>query len=372
MIKSFDEFFSESYGYDLTEMELIEMLVEIDNECGMFEEGWTVGSRGRHSDRTFRFTPMKNDSDFTSSRIFDGDGNLGYHKVLLPKSGVMSYNLYKISDMRISKALKHPKRFQDIEHRSIDFDSIDRFMNRSALYIYSLIKNSDVDIITYPQSSSEFNKDMVAKIMEHYPDSPGIKCIPNLMVKNVRNLYVNYSVAKELGLTDSEINQLRKDIENWQKDVDIYDLRTQIDTLKDSIAYKLGKRGRPSKDIVRAKNEISALEELIKVKRAGRRGRDKTITSDGRARGFEIKTIEDRKRRSLEGLFVINPKLSGIQQDLKGKTVVVFDDNISSGATLDDICLELQRYGVNKIIPITLAIIPKSVYGQKHKTLKDI
>mgnify|MGYP003295904877 CR=1 FL=1 len=85
----------------------------------------------------------------------------------------------------------------------------------------------------------------------------------------------------------------------------------------------------------------------------------------------EIKSIEDKRRRSLEGLFGINPKLSGIQQDLKDKHIVIFDDNISSGATLDDICLELQKYGVASILPITLAIIPKTVYGQEHESLKN-
>ena len=93
--------------------------------------------------------------------------------------------------------------------------------------------------------------------------------------------------------------------------------------------------------------------------------------ADGRAKNFEIKSIEDKRRRSLEGLFGINPELNGIQQELKGKHVVIFDDNISSGATLDDICLELQKHGVASILPITLAIIPKTVYGQEHESLKN-
>ena len=57
------------------------------------------------------------------------------------------------------------------------------------------------------------------------------------------------------------------------------------------------------------------------------------------------------------------------EQDLKGKHIVIFDDNISSGSTLDDICLELQKYGVASILPITLAIIPKTSYDN-HQKLK--
>lgn len=377
-VLTYEEFFND---YDLvsesiSSLDFIEMLIEEDRENGYdldvveCDEGWSFGSRGRNSDRTFKFTPGKNDTDITSTEIFNDDKKFKYHEVLLPKSGIMSYNLYKISDMRVSKALKHPQKFKDVEKRDIDFDSIDKFMKRTSLYIYSILKNNPVDIITYPQSSSEFNKDMVDYLMKRY-NTQGIKCIPNLMTKNIRNVYVNYTVAKELGLSDSDINKLRHDIENWKSDADVYELRVKIDELNDYIAYHSGKRGRPSNEIKNKKELVKNLEEQIKILRKGRRGRDKTKTSDGKAKNFEIKSIEDKRRRSLEGLFGINPKLSGIQQDLKDKHIVIFDDNISSGATLDDICLELQKYGVASILPITLAIIPKTVYGQEHESLKN-
>lgn len=380
-ILTYEEFLNDCGFIDesnkISSLELIELLMEEERENGYYfdldecDEGWSFGSKGRGSDRTFKFTPGKNDTDVTSTEIFNEDKKFKYHEVLLPKSGVMSYNLYKISDMRISKALKHPNKFKDIEKREIDFDSIDKFMKRSSLYIHSILKNNPVDIITYPESSSEFNKDMVEYIMDRYKKSPGIKCIPNLMSKNIRNVYVNFTVAKELGLSDADINRLRHDVENWKSDADVYDLRVKIDELNDYIAYHSGKRGRPTNDIKQKKELVKNLEEQIKIIRQGRRGKDRTKTSDGKAKNFEIKSIEDKRRRSLEGLFGINPKLSGIQQDLKGKHIVIFDDNISSGATLDDICLELQKHGVASILPITLAIIPKTVYGQEHESLKN-
>lgn len=375
-IKSFDEFTVDNILLEgLSSMDFIKILMEEEHENGYdlatLDEGWSFGSKGRKGDKTFRFSPGKNDTDISSTEIFSDDKKFKYYEVLLPKSGIMSYNLYKISDMRISKALKHPQQFKDIEKRDIDFDSIDKFMKRTSLYIKAILKDNPVDIITYPQSSSDFNKDMVNYLMQRYSDSPGIKCIPDLMTKNIRNVYVNYTVAKELGLDDNEINQLRHDIENWQADADVYELRVRIDELNDSIAYAIGKRGRPTKEVANKKELIKNLEEQIKILRKGRRGKDKTKTADGRAKNFEIKSIEDKRRRSLEGLFGINPKLRGIQQDLKGKHIVIFDDNISSGATLDDICLELQKYDVASILPITLAIIPKTVYGGQHDSLKD-
>lgn len=373
-IKTYDEYIEDTMNETLTSLDFIKLLMEEEHNVGYdtLEEGWSFGSiggRGHSGDRTFKFVPGKNDTDYTSTEIFNDDKKFKYHEVLLPKSNIMSYNLYKISDMRVSMALKHPDKFKNMEKRDIDFDSIDKFMKRTSLYIYHLLKDNPVDIITYPQSSSDFNKDMVDYIMKRYKESPGIKCIPNLLTKNIRKVYVNISVAKELGLSDDDIHRLQKDIELWKSDADVYELRVKIDELNDSIAYAVGKRGRPTKDVATKRALVKNLEEQIKLLRKGRKGRDKTKDDKGRAKNFEIKSIEDTRRRSLEGLFEINPKLNGIQQDLKGKHIVIFDDNISSGATLDDICLELQKYGVASILPITLAVIPKTSYGQ-HERLK--
>lgn len=376
-IQSFEDFKDGemlSEKISLSTIDFIHLLMEEEERLGfntidddVLEEGFSFGSKGRNGDKMFKFSPNKNDTDGTSTKIFNDDKKFNYNEVLLPKSGVMSYNLYKISDMRISMALKHPNKFKNTIKRDIDFETIDKFMKRTSLYIHSLLKKNPVDIITYPQSSSDFNKDMIDYVMKRYKDSPGIKCIPNLLTKNIRKVYVNHTVAKELGLTNDEIHRLQKDIDLWKSDADVYELRVRVDELNDSIAYAIGKRGRPTKDVANKKEEIKAIEELIKVMRKGRKGRDKTKDANGRAKNFEIKSIEDRRRRSIEGLFEINPKLNGIQQDLKGKHIVIFDDNISSGSTLDDICLELQKYGVASILPITLAIIPKTSYDNHQK-----
>ena len=382
-LETFEDYiFMSEMSESFTSLDFLEILMEMEHELGYDEldEGWSFGQRGRGKDKDFKFVPGKNDNGNTSTEIFTDDKRLKYHEVLLPKSGIMSYNLYKISDMRISKALKHPQRFIDMYNKNIDFDSIDKFMKRTAMYIRKLLNGKDIDIITYPESSSSFNKEMVEYILKGYRDTPGIKVIPNLVTKNIRNVYINYDAAKSVGLTNQEIHQLQMDIDRWIQDADIVELRQKVDALNDEILLhmSLKKRGRPSKEMLDKrelvkilKQEIENTEAKIKLMRKGRRGKDKTIGADGRAKNFEIKSIADKQRRAIEGLFEINPNLKGIQQHLKGKNIILFDDNISSGATLDDICLELGKYGVKSILPITLAIIPKTVYGEKHETLKD-
>jgi hypothetical protein len=327
-------------------------------------EGFSFGSMGRYSDHKFRFTPNANDGT-SDTHIFDDNGAFKVNKITLPKSGVVSYNLYKIVNMAISKALKHPEK-NNIEY---DEPSMTAFMKRTAQYIKHVIGERPVDIITYQQSSSDFNAKMVSYLLRLYPNSEGIKFIPNLLTKNVRNVYVNTDVAKKVGLTDDEIHNLQRKVERWKGDEDIRDVRRKLKALEDEVAnvVKNRGRGRPSKEFTDKVNLINTYKDQIPLLRKGKRGMDGTIDKNGNIKDFQIKSVDDKERRSLEGLFTINPALTGIQQKLKDKNIVIFDDNISSGATLDDICTVLQKLGVKSILPITLGVIPKTIYGAHEK-----
>lgn len=332
-----------------------------ENEEG---EGFAFGRRGVGSDGIFRFVPGEQDKN-TSTRIFDDNHQEQVRKVLLPKSKVISYNLYKIESMNISKALKHPETLNG----KIDQNSINLFMSRTALYIKHLLGNRNIDYITCPQSSSKFNTQMINCLLKLYPNSYGFRFVPNLLTKNVRKIYINTDVAKQVGLTDNEIHALQQRIDKWKSDEDLRDLRRKIKELEDEISeIKLNRgKGRPSKEFTNKVDLLNTYNNQIGYLRRGKRGKDSTIDKEGNVKDFQIKSIADKERRAIEGLFEINPEYNGIQQKLVGKTILVFDDNISSGATLDDICLALQRIGVKEIIPITLAVIPKTIYGAHEK-----
>lgn len=327
-------------------------------------EGFSFGNKGRYSDKIFRFTPGKNDTN-TTTRIFDDNHREMVREIRLPKSGVMSYNLYKIESMPISRAIKHPENLST----GIDKESIDKFVSRTALYIKHILKDRNIDYITCPQSSSKFNVVMINALLRLYPDSYGFKFIPDLFVKNVRKVYVNTDVAKQVGLSNSEIHALQQRVDKWRSDEDLRDLRRKIKELEDEIVQTKATRGRgrPSKEFTNKVNMLNAYNSQVKDLRKGKRGKDATLQNDGNVKDFQIKIVGDRERRSIEGLFEINPAYNGIQQKLRGKSVLIFDDNISSGATLDDICLALKNIGVDDIIPITLAVIPKTIYGAHEK-----
>lgn len=351
----------ESFNRYISNVLREQLSIILENREG---EGFAFGHRGKNSDGKFRFVPGQQDTN-TTTRIFDENHKEMVRRVVLPKSEVVSLNLYKITSMAISKALKHPETINN----NIDYDSINNFMLRSALYIKHIIGDRPVDIITCPQSSSDFNNKMIKYLLRLYPNSEGIKYIPNLITKNVRNVYVNTEVAKNIGLSDMEIYNLQKSVEKWKSDEDIRDLRRKIQSLgQEVLNVKQNRgRGRPTRDFVNKVNLLNAYNDQVKGLRKGKRGRDSTLASNGRVKDFQIKSIDDKNRRSIEGLFEINPEYNGIQQKLAGKNILIFDDNISSGATLDDICLALKRFGVKSIIPITLAVIPKTIYGAHER-----
>lgn len=85
---------------------------------------------------------------------------------------------------------------------------------------------------------------------------------------------------------------------------------------------------------------------------------------------FEIKSLRNSERLGLKNYY--NPNYSGklkngenfdLQYELnkiKGTIFLIFDDNISGGATLSDICYQCKQLGIENIIPITFGQMQQS------------
>ena len=84
---------------------------------------------------------------------------------------------------------------------------------------------------------------------------------------------------------------------------------------------------------------------------------------------FSIKSITNDIRMGLKGFFSINRDIAEKDLDpVKNTIFVIFDDNVSGGATLSDICSQLMQYGVKFIIPITFGRMRESY--NKSQTLQ--
>ena len=89
---------------------------------------------------------------------------------------------------------------------------------------------------------------------------------------------------------------------------------------------------------------------------------------------FQIKKIFNDSRMGLKNFFSFNQEeLEEAKRQIEGNVLVIFDDNVSGGATLSDICSQFINIGVKHIIPITFGKMFQQwgnantrVYGPKN------
>lgn len=311
------------------------------------------------------FNPKHN--QLVDDKIFNETGNFNVRKITLPKSNIVSYNLFHIKSNKFNKALKHGVTPDD-SPVVYDINSMRLFMKRIVEYMRAIIGNRDVDIITCPQSSSDFNSYLVKALAAKYPSSKGIKALPELLVKNINNIKVNVAFAKQLGLDDKHIRDLQNRVEKWKKDEQVRNLRLEIIQLKNEIANYIanrkGKKGRFPGDIDAKYSQIFDKGQQIRTLKKGFKGRDSTFIDSNTVKPWQIKSLDNNDRLSIENIFEINPNLLNAIKNLVNKTVIIIDDNISSGATLDDACITLKKAGVTNIIPFTLGTMDQTHYDR--------
>ena len=76
---------------------------------------------------------------------------------------------------------------------------------------------------------------------------------------------------------------------------------------------------------------------------------------------WQIKKQSEYARRILRNLFMLDDnKWIEMEKDKENKIVVIFDDNLAGGATMDNVCYTLIERNWKYIIPLTLAVMPIS------------
>lgn len=78
---------------------------------------------------------------------------------------------------------------------------------------------------------------------------------------------------------------------------------------------------------------------------------------------FEIKNLSNDIRMGMKDYFVSNVDVVEREMEkIKGTIFVIFDDNISGGATLSDMCMQAKKLGIEYIIPITFGEMQQKYY----------
>ena len=83
-----------------------------------------------------------------------------------------------------------------------------------------------------------------------------------------------------------------------------------MDALKKEISQIIQNRGkgRPNKEFTNKVKQADLYNQEIKQLRKGRVGRDSTMDKNQEVKDFQMKSLDDKYRRAIEGLFEINPE----------------------------------------------------------------
>lgn len=81
---------------------------------------------------------------------------------------------------------------------------------------------------------------------------------------------------------------------------------------------------------------------------------------------FQIKKLSDGERMAIKNIYNPNTDEEFVRNEVektKNTVFVVFDDNISGGSTLSDVCYQAKQLGIEHIIPITFGKMAVGVSG---------
>lgn len=379
---------------------------------------WVDDKKGMNMDTSMT---TKDDNDKTK---------YSFTEYLLPRSGVMSYNLFNIKNFYVTQALKHnrvtrylnpdEKEFHKTNKIVYDLtpdESIEEFKNFTAKYIVKILisKGFDIDAILTPQSSSNFNPDMINRVAQFYQKATGKKIltVPNAFVKSPKDIKIdNKNIKSNLSqevekyfkpnapadevekYVKFKIIDLNKEIGVWKIEEDIkpvmmslYNLWNKLESTREQKIWSKT-RNKTLFDIsMQIRNILQRIEDTF--------GGDFRETKyfikgdfhpEAVLNPWQIKHLSDGIRKSIYNIFKLTDQLDVDYnyQDKKNntvygvstlinrlarnnKTILIFDDNLSSGATLDDASYHLISNGIKKenIVAITLGKVPLSNYNRE-------
>ena len=374
----------------------------------------------------------------TSMTTRDDEDNLkyGYIDFLLPKSKIISHNLFNIKSFYITQALKHNKvnrylygrdlKKYDVNQKPYDLtsdESIEDFKKYVAKYILKIClkKGYNIDVILTPESSSQFNVEMsniIGKLFEQ-TFNKNVLIIPNSLIKTPSKITVDKDVLHKNVSAEIEnqgdfqgetlIKKINDEIKKFYRKLNIWKMESQISAPIHTIYHLHKVLGEIMSSRMWEKKKKEYLDDInddleyqmnrIKDVIGNDYKKTKYFTSQGKLIPYEetldswqIKHLSNGIRQSITHLFSLtqeyDKKYSYVnknQENIKGvstfigrlsrndKSILIFDDNLSSGATLDDVCLTLINGGVKKenIVVFTLGKVKQSTYYRGLEKTKD-
>lgn len=292
-----------------------------------------------------KYNPDKKGIKKNNFDIFNKSNSLNYKTLKLKKTKLTCFKLYDLTN-KLFKYLKYTDNLKD-NNVEIDKDSFLELKEESYWYASELIdeKMPLVDYIVSPESSSKFNSDFLKGIKKNLKKN--VIIMDDFFTKYIDNIkydkeYGDYLLKNGL-ITEDDIITIKNKIKKW-KTIDepirlltklkeeLYDEVNNIPIIKSDDRVKIYSR------ITKIQSEILDLKT---------NGRSSALEKD-KIKNWSIKNVPGIYRQLLSNVFKINTKYDNLIETLSNKKIVVFDDIVTTGKTLDEVCSILLDYGVKK------------------------
>lgn len=350
---------------------------------------------------------------------YDENDNLVAYTKILPYSKLIAYNIFSFSP-DFAHTLKHGEvrdkstgTFSNVNVRNV----FDFGLEQAKNVINKLLGSCDkVDIITYIRSSSSFNHKFANGLKQFCGNA---KILTNIIDKDLNNLKINKTFAKNSGINDVDLNNLVNQAEFLIIDEEIRSIINKMNNTLKTAKFnerKPDSAARVAYDILLKYNIM--IEETLKNSKTRtndkiRRPSDVKNTvkcpfvnqeelnncfeyneSDGTwhfkignndiqikspsdcivpFRKWQIKSIYDKYRYYITNLYKVEGDNDELRNNIAGKNIIVIDDNISSGITLDNYCIILKKMGADMIIPLTFGDIGSTAVSRDlHREIEYV
>lgn len=233
------------------------------------------------------------------------------------------------------------------------------FINNNKEYYDSYVNGVDGETHGNSVETSIHKYSQRAKYLDNY-----IRYINHLTKNMVEILYQYRATAKKTGNTDTsewgkklfspylQYANALEELWKYSEYRDSYEGKTHNQKISSQIKKKKSSKG-PSNE--RNTNEIYDIVKpfLRGVKTNSGKPIEKMEICQYEP-NFQIKNLTNDIRMGMKNYYTADYDVAKEElEKIKNTVFVIFDDNISGGATLSDICLQAKNLGIQYIIPIT-------------------
>lgn len=305
-------------------------------------------------------------TDFINKNIENREDLVGI--TLFPVKSSSKFNTKMADEMADMSVLGLPVQIisedllvKDLRHLEKD----DEFIERNADFYngkYSALDKFNMGTVNQ-NLDKEINKyNTLSSVWQHLPEI-------NNYFEIIKTLYYRYNRE---GLSDKMMDKLaevyKKYYDALQKCYGLKYLDTVSGTEKKLHKEKIivAKRYTKGPSVEKRSEDIW---KLVKSRLWGKKCpvTNKPYTEieicEWEKKSFEIKYLSNSVRLGLRNIYNPNPDedyVKGELERIKNTLFVIFDDNISGGATLGDICYQCKKLGIENLVPITFGKMQES------------